>query len=310
MRLLFFGLIISLGLWGVPPQAQALNIQKNKVQLQSLIQPADTNQVLNRISKYDEYMKTGYLATKNRSYQSALINFRKALKERPNDAYAIQAIQNVENYIDSKVNNQIKTWATVAVMIALCIFWFNAQANYSNTKLNRASLWLNLREMFDKYDDIYVKLRPEGAWHNGKDGHPKTVPEWMKVEAYMALFEDCKYMIDNNILDWHTFNNIYKYRIENILDNPHIVCEQLIKRKAGWNKFLELVGKLKEIESLDKVDKYLRNELEKKHYICSEHPTETLSAHRERIITIPKITVPKQENCMLMLKSFIDKLLG
>jgi hypothetical protein len=44
-------------------------------------------------------MRIGYAATQQRDYQTALINFRRALNARPGDAYATQAIRNVESYI-------------------------------------------------------------------------------------------------------------------------------------------------------------------------------------------------------------------
>lgn len=50
-------------------------------------------------SAYDRHMRIGYSATDNNDYQTALINFRRALKARPNDPYATQAIRNVRTYI-------------------------------------------------------------------------------------------------------------------------------------------------------------------------------------------------------------------
>lgn len=50
-------------------------------------------------SYYDRYMQAGYAATSQKDYQTALINFRKALGERPGDRYATQAISNTEVYI-------------------------------------------------------------------------------------------------------------------------------------------------------------------------------------------------------------------
>lgn len=50
-------------------------------------------------STYDRAMRIGYAAAQRRDYQTALINFRRALQERPNDRYALQAIQNMENFI-------------------------------------------------------------------------------------------------------------------------------------------------------------------------------------------------------------------
>ena len=51
-------------------------------------------------SAYDRHMWIGYSATDNKDYQTALINFRRALKVLPNDPYAYQAIRNVRTYIE------------------------------------------------------------------------------------------------------------------------------------------------------------------------------------------------------------------
>jgi hypothetical protein len=47
---------------------------------------------------FDRYMQAGYSATDARDYDTALLHFRRALDERPNDPYARQAIENVERY--------------------------------------------------------------------------------------------------------------------------------------------------------------------------------------------------------------------
>ncbi|MGB3614066.1 MAG: hypothetical protein WBA10_09750 [Elainellaceae cyanobacterium] len=49
-------------------------------------------------SEFDRYMVAGYEATDQRDYETALLYFRRALDERPNNTYAQQAIQNVEQY--------------------------------------------------------------------------------------------------------------------------------------------------------------------------------------------------------------------
>ncbi|MEA5552869.1 hypothetical protein VB713_18150 [Anabaena cylindrica UHCC 0172] len=51
-------------------------------------------------TSYNKYMEMGYDATEAESYQNALINFQRALKERPRDYYATQAIRNVTTYIN------------------------------------------------------------------------------------------------------------------------------------------------------------------------------------------------------------------
>ena len=52
-------------------------------------------------SAYDRFMRTGYSLSRNRDYQSALINFRRALAERPGDRYATQAAANMQRIIEA-----------------------------------------------------------------------------------------------------------------------------------------------------------------------------------------------------------------
>lgn len=49
-------------------------------------------------SEFDRYMAAGYAATQQRDYETALLYFQRALDERPNNSFAQQAIQNVEQY--------------------------------------------------------------------------------------------------------------------------------------------------------------------------------------------------------------------
>ncbi len=49
-------------------------------------------------TEFDRYMTAGYEATQQRDYDTALLYFQRALDERPNNSYAQQAIQNVEQY--------------------------------------------------------------------------------------------------------------------------------------------------------------------------------------------------------------------
>ncbi|NEP54139.1 MAG: hypothetical protein F6K65_37260, partial [Moorea sp. SIO3C2] len=62
-------------------------------------------------SDYTEFMNIGYAATNTFDYQTALINFRRALEERPDDEYAERAIANIEFYIERNrlqaIQNQV-----------------------------------------------------------------------------------------------------------------------------------------------------------------------------------------------------------
>lgn len=63
-------------------------------------------------------MKLGYDEAHRRDYQSALINFNRALQERPNDSYASQAIRNVSSYIAAQKGQPLASIDEVAVNVA------------------------------------------------------------------------------------------------------------------------------------------------------------------------------------------------
>jgi len=63
-------------------------------------------------SDYDRHMQVGYSATKKRDYQTALISFRRALAERPGDAYAAEAIRNVTNRLQRQARLPIPAQPT------------------------------------------------------------------------------------------------------------------------------------------------------------------------------------------------------
>lgn len=58
-------------------------------------------------AEYDRHMQMGYTATGSRDYQSALVNFRRALSLRPGDSYAANAVRNVSSYVSRLEDNSI-----------------------------------------------------------------------------------------------------------------------------------------------------------------------------------------------------------
>ncbi|MEM6503319.1 MAG: tetratricopeptide repeat protein [Cyanobacteria bacterium P01_C01_bin.89] len=57
-------------------------------------------ELANEGGEFDRHMEIGYDATERGDYQTALINFRRALEVRPMDPYATQAARNVQTYIE------------------------------------------------------------------------------------------------------------------------------------------------------------------------------------------------------------------
>lgn len=72
-------------------------------------------------SDYDRHMQAGYQATREQNYQTALEEFSKALKARPNDIYAQQAIQNMETYLlrQQKAKYSQLGWILFGLMVTL-----------------------------------------------------------------------------------------------------------------------------------------------------------------------------------------------
>ncbi|NJL10363.1 MAG: DUF928 domain-containing protein [Calothrix sp. SM1_7_51] len=60
---------------------------------------AQTTYVAQAKSTYDQSMQQGYAATSQRNYRRALQFFQQALQSRPEDKFAIAAINNVQSYI-------------------------------------------------------------------------------------------------------------------------------------------------------------------------------------------------------------------
>ncbi len=71
-----------------------------------------------RESAYDRFMRLGYDETHSRDYQSALINFRRALVERPGDYYASQAVRNVKAYIAGEKGQSLPTIEAANLSVA------------------------------------------------------------------------------------------------------------------------------------------------------------------------------------------------
>ena len=139
----------------------------------------------------------------------------------------------------------LNQWANVATItgaaIAVGVLSYTAIQVHRNTKVNRATFWLDVRRLFSEHRDTHLKLR-NLEWAKA----PPTEDDWAKLEAYMGLFEHCQMMLEGGLLDWKTFKVIYGYRIQNILDEPIIVREKLIDRRKGWEVFILLLQRMKD----------------------------------------------------------------
>ena len=111
------GLLMALfGVGGLPASAQSLSSMGGS-SLTPLLQTKQETPVLQETlipqetpipeeDDYTRFMRIGYGATEQFDYHTALINFRRALEARPEDPFAMVAIENVEYYIERDRANQ------------------------------------------------------------------------------------------------------------------------------------------------------------------------------------------------------------
>jgi hypothetical protein len=125
-------------------------------------------------------------------------------------------------------------------------------------RASQAQFLLALDDAFRQHDPTHRKFRPPqaglaqgdpdgvvGLWHGARARGPSTAEEWADVEAYMGLFERVNAMIDRGLLDVDMVQRLHGYRISNIVSNPRVVEQKLLRLAGGWQDFLALARRLK-----------------------------------------------------------------
>lgn len=141
----------------------------------------------------------------------------------------------------------LEEWASVSTILGVIVgglaLVYSAIQLRISSRVSQAQFWLDLREMFaDKHHEIHLQLR-NARWSNDDANFP-TEEEWARLEAYMGLFEHCEKMLEQGLLDAPTFESIYGYRLERIVENPLIVREKLVGRRWGWSDFIDLLERI------------------------------------------------------------------
>ena len=118
--------------------------------------------------------------------------------------------------------------------------------------------------MFAEHDDVYRMLHYRTWPHSladsastasdvfsmdndsSSDREEPSLEQWADLEAYMDLFEHCKAMLDDDLIDFSTFSSIYGYRVGDILANKTIAKGEFRNKEArgGWKAFIALAEKL------------------------------------------------------------------
>ncbi|MBE7383120.1 MAG: hypothetical protein F6J95_017110 [Leptolyngbya sp. SIO1E4] len=68
---------------------------------------------------YTEAMLVGYAAAEQGDFQTALINFQRALEARPGDQYALAAIANMETYLEQQRQEAIRRQRLVDLQVVV-----------------------------------------------------------------------------------------------------------------------------------------------------------------------------------------------
>jgi hypothetical protein len=131
----------------------------------------------------------------------------------------------------------------VGVIVGATSLVFAAWNTNITRRTNRARFWLDLRKFFGEHDEVHRLLRPGGQWA-APDAGPESADDWIKLEAYMGLFETCEDLLASRLIDLKSFSRSYKYRVQNITANRRIVQSKLVERGQYWARFRQLAHRL------------------------------------------------------------------
>ena len=127
----------------------------------------------------------------------------------------------------------------------------NTDERERNKRVNEAQIYLSLRDLFSKHEEIQRNLRG-GKWNERDQGpinESNSGEELAKVDSYLRFFEYCYVLIENEIINAKTFKDMYGPYIYDINRNYQIM--QTIDEE-GWPLFKKLKVKLEKINDLEK----------------------------------------------------------
>jgi hypothetical protein len=147
----------------------------------------------------------------------------------------------------------------VTAIVALLALWYaRGQVREAQKQLKlsqntaHGNFLLSLDEAFQRHDEIHRRLQPAFEWGADKAG-PASREEWFQVASYMGLFERISVMVKHNVLDAATIDQLYGYRMYNIVSNTIIRQAKLEDKEIAvyWREFIGLWLGLK-VRHIDK----------------------------------------------------------
>lgn len=154
-------------------------------------------------------------------------------------------LYNYNNFFHSTILPQLNrdNMTGISAISAAAAAIFAALQLRKSSKVNEAQIYLSLRDLFSKHEEIQMNLKG-GKW-NDRDKGPITEfnssEESSKVDSYLRFFEYCYVLIENKVISLKTFNEMYGPYIYDIKRNHQIM--QTIEEE-GWILFPKLLSRL------------------------------------------------------------------
>lgn len=87
-------------------------------------------------------------------------------------------------------------------------------------------------------DEVHVVLRSNPAQlFNGGEADEAV---WVRVERYMGTFERIQVLVEAGTFLIGLVEELYGYRVSNLVQHEAIYREKLVKRADGWSRFIKL----------------------------------------------------------------------
>jgi len=140
----------------------------------------------------------------------------------------------------------------IAAIVALI---FTAIEGLKNSRISQTDFLLELKSAFaeDKRYKIHVALRES-----------KNIENWQDLDDYIGLFEICEIMIEKKTLSQKIFNQLFRYRLFNILQSDDVIIYKIIFEYDTLERFYKLLKRTypsckKEFDELRIFSKEFRN---------------------------------------------------
>jgi hypothetical protein len=144
---------------------------------------------------------------------------------------------------DNSSSSPLDLKSIIPVLPGTAAAIFAAIALRKNSKVNEAQIYLSLRNLFSKHEEIQKNLKG-GKWnerYKGPSTELNSSEESAKVDSYLRFFEYCYVLIENKVINPKTFKEMYGPYIYDIKKNHQIM--QTIEEE-GWILFPKLLNRL------------------------------------------------------------------